>query len=343
MPFSPISRLTITAFALAALTACGTTKWRSYPDGGIKFSEVKYNYTAQPVLSDPAGKTYQLSTNDALGGVTALPALEKKGLKRAESGADVVVRLRGEKVGHEPGSFGLGGKYKPALLSRMPMTITVLDRGGAMILERKVLHEETLGIPGAKTFATRSEAKAAMASIPKALYGKADEKVRAGAAKQAQKSMPLVAKTLFEPRKVQVKLPAIRSAGDVDMEAAYALLSDAERPEQVQQALSAYEALGTAHSKADGSPDVIGNYGVLCGTASARILAGDLVGAWVATKAAWQTYPKGREHGVIARVLKQQQDEAGVEIMPQEEYNEMTGRGQMQEKLQRLLGGGNKK
>ena len=133
----------------------------------------------------------------------------------------------------------------------------------------------------------------------------------------------LVNRIGMDSRRISVTLPAIRSAGDVDMEAAYGMLSKAKSREQAKRAQAAYAALGTEHKKKDGSEDVVGVYGVLCGSASAKVLSGDLSGAWQDTKRAWELMPDGKEHRQIAQVLKQQQDEAGGNIIPTAELNDM--------------------
>ncbi|MFC1611953.1 hypothetical protein ACFL6C_13405 [Myxococcota bacterium] len=339
------SRIGWTSFLMAVMVVagCASTTWNGYPEGTVKFSEIRYNYTAQPVLKDPQGKTYQLKTDEALSAVTSVAALEKRGVSRTESGADVVLAIKGGAIHHEPGSFGLGGSYKPALISSMPITIKVKDKGGQVILERKLKHEEILGMAGAKGFKTRQEAKAAMTSITEIAKSSADKKVKEGAPRTVNKNLDLIAKDLFEPREIGVTLPAIRSAGDIDMEAAYTLLANAEGDAQVKSALAAYTALGTEHQKADGTEDVVGVYGVLCGAASAKILSGDLTGAWQDTKQAWETMPMGKEHRLIARVLKQQEEQAGVEIIPKEDYDEMVNydKNLAADQLKSLFGGGN--
>lgn len=330
-------------FSIAALAfaGCASTTYNGYAEGTVKYSQVKYEYTAQPVLADPAGKTYQLVTDPSLSGLSAVAGLEKRGVKRADGGADVVITVRGGKITHEPGSMGLGGKYKPALISRMPLTITVKDGKGSTIVERKAQHEEYLAVNGAKSFGTRQEAKAAMASVTDMMKKSADKKVQQGAARAARKRLDVLAKNLFEPRDIAVQLPAIRSAGDVDMEAAYTLLADAESSTQVDRALAAYRALGTEHKKADGTDDVIGVYGVLCGVASAKVLGGDLLGAWQDTKKAHDTFPMGKEARIIAQVLHKQQQEAGVEVIPPEEFDEMMNadKKMMADQLKALFGG----
>ena len=339
-------RIFWTGFLLAALVwaGCVSTTWNGYPGGTVKYSNISYNYTAKPVLTNPQGKTYQLVTDEMLGGLGSVPALEEQGVGRSAGGADVVLALKAGQSRHEPGSFGLGGSYKPALVSSLPIEIKVKDKDGQLILDRKFRHEEILSMSGAKSFKTREEAKAAMTSISELAKSGAEKKLKQGALRTVNKNLKLIAKDLFEPREVSVTLPAIRSAGDVDMEAAYNLLANAEGDAQVKNALDAYLALGTKHQKADGSDDVVGVYGVLCGSASSRILAGDLAGAWQDTKQAWKTMPEGKEHRIIARVLMQQQKQAGVEFIPKEDYEEMVGHDQQQavNKLKSIFGGGKK-
>lgn len=327
--------------AAMALAGCASTTWNSYPGGTVKYSQVKYDYTAKPVLSEPEGKTYKLETDEALGAITSVPALEERGVTRADSGADVVLVIKSGQINHEPGSLGLGGSYQPALVSSMPIQIKVKDKGGNVILDRGLRHENIAVMSGAKKFKSRKEAKAAMTAITDLAKSSADNSVKKSAAGKVNKSLSLIAKDLFEPRDISVTLPAIRSAGDVDMEAAYTLLSEAEGDEQVKNALAAYAALGTEHQKADGSEDLVGVYGVLCGAASAKILAGDLAGAWQDTKKAWEIMSMGKEHRLIAKVLKQQQEQAGVEIIPKEDFDEMVSADKkaVKDQLKNLFGG----
>ena len=258
-----------------------------------------------------------------MAGVTSVPALEAHGLKRAYRDADVTISLKGGKISHEPGSFGLGGSYQAALVSSMPVTISIKDKGGRVLLTREVRHEEILGIRGSRKFKTREEAKAAMASITGFTTTAADKKVKAGAPRTVSKNLGLISKELFEPRAISVTLPAIRSAGEVNMEAAHSMLSNARSREQAKRAQAAYTALGTEHRKKDGSEDVVGVYGVLCGSASAKVLSGDLGSAWQDTKRAGELMPEGKEHRQIAQVLMQQQNEAGVNIISDAEINGM--------------------
>jgi hypothetical protein len=306
----------------AGMIGCASTVWNGYQGGTVKYSEVSYNYTAQPVLKDPAGKTYQLQTDAALGAIRSVAVLEKQGVRRVESGADVVISVTSGPITHEPGGAGFK-KFTPATISTMPIKIEVKDKSGQLIIERELKHQEMLTLQGAKQYDTREEATAAMAVITEFAKSSADSKVRQGAPGTVNKNLALIAKDLFEPRKVSVALPAVRSAGNVDMDSAYKLLAKAKSDEQVKAALAVYAALGVENKKADGTDDVVGNYGVLCGLASARILSGDLAGAWQDAKKACQVFPEGKERMLIVEVLRKQQQQAGVEIIPQAEYDEM--------------------
>ena len=311
------------AMAALVVTGCATTSWQGYSGGMVKSSQVSYDYTARPPLSKKVGQTYKVVSDGSIAGITSVSALEAHGLRRAYRDADVTISMKGGKISHEPGSFGLGGSYQAALISSMPVTITIKDRGGRVLLTREARHEEVLGIKGSKKFKTREEAKAAMASITGFTTTAADKKVKAGAPRTARKQLGLISKELFEPRRISVSLPAIRSAGEVNMEVAHDTLSKARSPEQARRAQAAYAALGTQHRKKDGSNDVVGVYGVLCGSASAKVLSGDLSGAWQDTKRAGELMSEGKEHRQIAQVLMQQQDQAGVNIIPEAELNEM--------------------
>ena len=307
----------------AGMVGCASTSWNGYPGGSVKFSEISYEYTAQPVLKDASGKTYQIQTDAALSGVRSVPALEKKGVSKVEGGADVVIKVTSGEITHEPGGFGINGPYKPAVFSTMPIKIEVSDRDGNTVLEQDLKHEEILTVNGAKEYKTREEAKAAMTVITDIARSSADAKVRSGAPATVKKELVTLSKDLFESREVSVMLPALRSSGNVDMEAAYKLLADAKSSDQVKAALNAYVALGTGHKKPDGSDDSLGNYGVFCGLASAKILSGDLSGAWDDTRSAWKTFPSGKEYKLIAKVLHQKEQQTGTSITQQDEYNQM--------------------
>jgi hypothetical protein len=306
----------------AGMIGCASTTWNGYPGGKVKFSAIDYNYTAQPVLKDPANKTYQLQTDAGISGITAIPALEKKGVRRVTGGADVVINITSGEITHEPGGFGLGKSYKPAIFSTMPIKIDVKDKDGNQVLEDELKHEEIL-TAGNQEYKTQEEAKAAMTVITQIAKSQADAKVRSEAPATINKRLRELSKELFEPRKVSVTLPALRSSGTVDMEAAYKLLANAKSDEQVKAALAAYTTLGVEHKKADGSDDTLGNYGVLCGQASAKILSGNLAGAWEDTRTAWKLLPKGKEYKMIAKVLHQQEQQTGTAIIPKEEYSEI--------------------
>lgn len=307
----------------ATIIGCASTTWNGYQAGTVKFSQIDYNYTAQPVLKDPANKTYQIDIDASVGNINSIPDLEKRGVRKVTSGADVVFIITSGEITHEPGGFGFGAPYKPAVFATMPIKIQVNDNAGRTVLERQLKHEEILTVNGAKEYNTREEAKAAMTVIDQFTRSSADAKVRSEAPTTIRKNLNLLSKDLFEPRKVSVILPALRSSGNVDMEAAYTLLANAKSDDQVKAALAAYVTLGVEHKKPDSTDDFLGNYGVLCGLASAKILAGDLAGAWDDTRRAWKAFPEGKEYKMIAKVLKQQEEQTGISIVGQDDYNEM--------------------
>jgi hypothetical protein len=298
---------------------CASTTWNGYPGGSVKFSEISYNYVAQPVFKDPAGKTYQIQNEAGLSGINTISTLEKKGVHKAANGADVVFKITAGEITHEPGGFGLGKSYKPAVFSTMPLKITVNDKEGNAILENEFKHEEILTVNG-REYPTQEEAKNAMKVITAIAKSSADAKVRGEAPSTVNKNLSQMSKDLFESRKVSVTLPALRSSGNVTMEEAYKLLSKAKSDEQVKAALAAYVALGVEHKKTDGTDDSLGIYGVYCGLASAKILSGDLSGAWDDTKKAWKILPMGKEYKMIARVLHQQEQQTGKTVTDQADY-----------------------
>lgn len=317
-----VSLLSVCGIA-AGMIGCASTTWTGYKDSRVKYSEIDYSYIAQPVFKDAAGKTYQIQTDAALSGINSIPALEKRGVHNIAGGADVVFKVTSGEITHEPGGFGLSNSYKPAIFSTMPYKIEVYDKEGSQVLECENKHEEILTIDGAKEYKSQEEAKTAMTVITQIARSSADAKVRSGAPATINKDLSKLSKDLFVPRKVSVALPAMRSSGTVDMEAAYKLLAASKTDEQVKAALEAYVALGAEHKKTDGTDDVVGNYGVLCGLASAKIKSGDLAGAWVDTKTAWKMLPEGNEYKLIAKAIHQQEQQTGTTVTQQDEYKEI--------------------
>ena len=128
----------------AAMTfgGCASTTWNSYPGGTIKSSMVSYNYTALPVLKEGA-RTYKLEVDAEMAAIRSVDALDKRGVTRSDGPAAVVFSIQAGAAKHEPGGFGLGSKFKPALISQLPVAIKVLDSSGKVVLERTVQHEES--------------------------------------------------------------------------------------------------------------------------------------------------------------------------------------------------------
>lgn len=317
-----VSWLSLFGIAVGTI-GCASTTWNGYSAGTVKYSEISYNYTAKPALKNSANMTYKIRTDAALNNIRSIPALEKKGIHMASTDADVSINVKSGEITHEPGGFGIKS-YKPAVFSTMPIKIEVFDRDGNEILVKDVKHQEILTVDGAREYSTREEAKAAMTVITEMARSSADAKVKSGAPSTVNSNLNALSKELFEPREVSVVLPALRSSGNVDMETAYTLLAKAKSDEQVKAALAAYVALGVDHNKTDGTYDSLGNYGVYCGLASAKILCGDLAGAWDDTKQAWKLFPDGKEYKMIAKVLRQQEKQTGTAIVNQDIYDDMT-------------------
>ncbi len=336
---NPFTRRLLLALTASSLAGCASTTWKNYPGGTMKYSAINYNYTALPVLKDPVGKTYQLIAPE-FSGISSVAAFEKRGVRRTDGAADVTISIKAGPIRHEPAGFGIK-TFRPAQRSSMPIDMAATDRAGQSISARSFLKEEFFVLNAAPEFATREQARAAMSAISEITKSKAEEKVKQDAQREVTRHLDLLAQSLFEPRQIKVTLPAIRAAGELDMEAAYTALSEARGVEQVTAAQAAYAALGTAHKKPDGSDDVLANYGVSCGVASAKILAGDLGGAWLDIKQAGSIMPMGTEHRLIAKVLYDQQEQAGVEIISKEDFDEMANgdKKMMNEQLKALFGG----
>jgi hypothetical protein len=327
------------ALLILPLAGCVTTRWESYPQGKLKYSEISYKYRAQPILEDPTHQTYALRSN--VDGVGEVRGLEKAGVRRSDGTADVVIEVHAGTPSHEPVGVGLAKPFKPGLSSTLPISITVKDASGSTVLQRSADYGTILEVPGTtKTFPTREEAAKAMAPLLEMARKAADRKLMEGAAGSVRKSLKGVARDLLEPRTIKVQLPVVRSAGHTDLEKPYAILAGAKGPEQIREGLSAYEAIEAGQTDTSDAT-VLDRYGVACGIAAARILAGDLGGAWSATKKAWKIFPMGKEHRRIAQILRDQEKEAGVEIIPEEDYQEMMNadRKAMADQLQRLFGG----
>ena len=44
------------------LAGCVSTTYNGYSEGTVKYSDISYNYTAKPILTDPNSKTYQITS-----------------------------------------------------------------------------------------------------------------------------------------------------------------------------------------------------------------------------------------------------------------------------------------
>jgi hypothetical protein len=316
---------------------CASTVWNSYPGGTLKYSEIKYNYTARPIVATPSGATYMLRTEGL--SVTSVPALEKAGMKLGDSGADFMVFVKTADVKHEPGAMGSKGKYKGVLMSTLPIKIEVRGKNGKVLLDRKMDHQEILTLDG--DFKSKKDATDAVNAVAQMSKPKLEQKLKGMATDVVKENLETVAKGLLEPRELSVALPAVRSAGNVDMESSYLLLADAKNDDQVRAALEAYSAVGAEHKNPDGTADVVANYGVMCAFASAKILSGDLAGAWSDTKTAWGLMPQGKEHRLIIKVLRDQEKRTGVEIIPKGELEDMENaeKDDMKKQMKNIFGG----
>jgi len=130
----------------------------------------------------------------------------------------------------------------------------------------------------------------------------------------------------------------VRSAAGLDLQPYYTMLANANGPEQIQEALRAYEQLGTDQRKDDGTPNRTANYGVACGIAAAKLLLRDLSGAWQASKLAKQFEPRGEEADKIRYVIYRQEKLTGVRVIPDEDRAAIAQRERMAESLQKVLG-----
>src|SRR5687767_351513 len=140
----------------ALVSACASTTIKGYPGGKLKYSEIRYDYVAKPILTDPQSKSYRVAGEGSFRSITSVGALEKKGVKRSDADADVLFHVADGPMNFEPGGFGMKEPFKPALTAKMPIKVVVKDKAGRVVAERQSMHEDIL-ILDAGAFKTREE------------------------------------------------------------------------------------------------------------------------------------------------------------------------------------------
>ena len=307
----------LVTFALTLVSGCASVANRSYGDGWVKSSPVSCSFVAQPRLQSMTGRSYHVAGGEA----TRLAAFEQQGMKQSRNApADVVVHIElGAYREGEPSAGKLGSKWYPAFEVTVPYKIAFRGGDGSMLAQHEGQHSGTMTFSQMQGFATREEAVGAIDLVRKLGAKGVKEKAMKDAREDAAKAANDAAAGLFEPRTVSIQVPVVRSAAGVDMEPTYEVVAAAKDEAQLRAALQAYEQCGTDHTKADGTPNATGNYGVLCSIAATKLLLDDLHGAWDACKRAGALLPAGDEVAEIRRAVYERDRATGKGAIPEAE------------------------
>ncbi|MCA8952265.1 MAG: hypothetical protein KDE27_22330 [Planctomycetes bacterium] len=325
-------KFTLVAAVVATTFGCVSTSSVGYTDGWVTTSPVSYRFSGPPLFQDMTGRTYHVEGTSG-----RVAVFDRNGMQATSGDADVIVRVGlGEVQYSEPGAMQLGKYFYPAFTVTVPYQISI-HRDGAQVAAGQNTYDNALTFKEGQRFESREQAVAAIDAIRKLAQKGIDERARKAAAAEAAKNADTVAAQLFEDRNFALEVPVVRSAAGLDLQPCYEMLVAAQGPEQVQQALSAYEQLGTDHRKEDGTPNVTANYGVACGIAACKLMLRDLRGAWDASKAAREFEPRGEEAERICSVIYQQEKVTGQNVIPEADRAEIAKREQLGAALQGLF------
>ena len=316
--------------------SCASQSSVGYGDGVVTTSPVAYSFAAPPVLTQMKGTTYRVDV-DGKAAAGRIASFDRSGMRVTSQRPTVQVSVRIGKVSQgKPGAMKLGKGYVPAFTVKVPYEVTI-SRGARQLSAQRGNYENMLTFKGGKAFPKREQAIAAIDAIRKLAKKGIETRARKGATNEAIKSANGQAKSLMQARNISLEVPVVRSAAGLDLEQQYKMLSEARNPEQVQEALAAYERVGLAHRKEDGAANNTANYGVACGIAAAKLFLQDLSGAWAASKQASQFEPRGEEVQAIQRVIYRQEKTTGIAVIPEADRKRIAKQEKMAEALQRVF------
>lgn len=335
---------TLAAFALllACLASCQSTSVVGYEDGWVKSSTVTYAFDGPPLLDQVGGGTYHFTIEEADGETTAaIPTFEEKGMNAAPThGADVQVEVElGSVTKGEPGAMKLGDKWYPGFEISVPYEVTMQQADGSTLTTSTGRYSDVLTFRQFPGFETRDEAVGVLGTVQRLAGDGIDEQAESGAAEEAVRYTDQLAASLFEEQSFSLDVPVVRNAAGLDMEAAFTLLSEADDPAEVREALRAYQRIGMNQFKDDGTPNDTANYGVACGIAACKLMLRDLGGAWEACALAHRFEPNGDEVNRLREVIYLQEIETGIRVIPDEERELIDSRRKLAESLGQLFGG----
>ena len=137
--------LAAAALLLASLSSsCASTQTIRYAKGSVTSSMVSYEYVAPPVLTNVAGHFYHVDVTGMGSPVRVdLTELRRQGMtSTSDAGASLTVVIQVKDVlPSEAGGMGLGGKYYPALITRVPYTVSIRNSRGTQLRGHSGVHE----------------------------------------------------------------------------------------------------------------------------------------------------------------------------------------------------------
>lgn len=313
------SLTTLLLAAAATMTlGCVSSSAVGYTDGWVKTSPVSYSFSGPPVFDDMKGRTYRVE-NGGKATTDHVPVFDQHGMQATAGQADVRVRIELQDARHgKPGAVKLGKHWYPSFTVTVPY-VTSVSRGGRQLTSQNDIYQNILTFKGQYRFESRSKAVEALDAIRKLGQKGIDEKARNSAMAEATKGVSAIAAGLFKDRSFNLNVPVVRSAAGLDLEQCYTMLAEAKGPDDVKQALAAYEQFGTDQRKPDGTPNRTANYGVACGIAASKLMLRDLRGAWDVSKVAAEFEPSGQEANEIRYVIYQQEKITGQKVIPEED------------------------
>jgi hypothetical protein len=329
----------ILAVGAVCLTGCASVSMVGYGDGWVKTSMVSYRFVAPPVLQSSAGSSYNvkvsgMKTEQPL----ALRDLNSNGMQRVDDkNADLQVKIEMGKARQGKATAGkIGSKWYPGFEISVPYDIS-MEWQRASVGQRSNTYSNVFTFSSLHGFETREQAVGAMDTIRQLGKDGVNDKARVAALNEAHNNAGAMARGLFEDRDISMDVPVVRSAAGLDLEQAYLLMSTAEGPDDVEEAMAVYEGLGMNHTNEDGTPNDTANYGVACGIAACKLMLRDLGGAWEAAKVASTFEPDGDEADQIRRVVYQQELATGERVIPEEDRAQIDAGMEKAQQLESLL------
>ncbi len=310
-------RVTIAAALAAIPLGCASVQLMGYSEGWVTTSDVSYTSTTTTFPSD-FGTSYSVTVEGAelIPGFRVTP-FEDNGLTFAPNGdGDVVVHVRvREMVEGRPTALETNGAWFPAFDVTVPFQVT-MRTNGTELAKSSSTFQDVFTFPQFRGYATREQALASFEATQKLARNAIGLLASTGAQTEARAFANEVAASFAETNEFTIEVPVVRTAGGLDMQAAYDLLANATGPEHVTAALGTYRGFAQKRFHEDGSPNLTTSYGATCGIAACKLMLGDLEGAWKATAIAESFEPNGEEIVALRRVIWERETATGARVLP---------------------------